>query len=343
MSQSSAAAMDAAGIGLASKNQASTLGGDAAGISLASMWVGFIAFAVAALLGFYQVIVRIDLIPALKSPALYFGSVSTHGVLMGFVLTTFLIMGYGYYTATTSLKQDLWSKPLAWFGFWLAVVGVLLAAGPLLTGNASVLYTFYPPLMAHPAFYIGATLLVVEGSGEGDTHQNYRELGYRKVPADELIDLDLEETGEYEDPEAERFPRIQLPRLIMDGFLISIPVLKDHSCCGVTLSIKNMVGVLPASRYSGYMSYKKSEVHNGDLDQAIADICRYRSPDLALIDGRIGMKGSHLAGTPCTPPKRVLIGGRNPWTADAAGARALGWNPEEIGHLQTTEQIFLSR
>ena len=48
---------------------------NAAGLSLASMWVGFIAFVVAALLGFYQVIERIDLIPALKSPELYFGSV----------------------------------------------------------------------------------------------------------------------------------------------------------------------------------------------------------------------------------------------------------------------------
>jgi cytochrome c oxidase subunit 1 len=99
--------------------------------------------------------------PAIESPEVYFASVSTHGVLMGFVLTTFVVMGFGYYTATTSLKQSLWSKPLAWFGFWLSVIGVLLAAMPLLTGNASVLYTFYPPLMAHPAFYIGAALLVV--------------------------------------------------------------------------------------------------------------------------------------------------------------------------------------
>jgi cytochrome c oxidase subunit 1 len=133
----------------------------AAGLGLANMWVGIVAFVAAALLGLYQVVERIDLIPALQSPALYFGSVSTHGVLMGFVLTTFLVMGYGYYTATTSLEQDLWNRPLAWFGFWLALLGTLLAAVPLLTGNASVLYTFYPPLRAHPAFYIGATLLVV--------------------------------------------------------------------------------------------------------------------------------------------------------------------------------------
>jgi cytochrome c oxidase subunit 1 len=133
----------------------------AAGLALANMWVGFIAFLAAAFMGLYQVAERSGVFPAIESPKLYFASVSTHGVLMGFVLTTFLVTGFGYYTATTSLRQAVWNKPLAWFGFCLSISGVLLAAMPLLTGNASVLYTFYPPLMAHPAFYIGAALLVV--------------------------------------------------------------------------------------------------------------------------------------------------------------------------------------
>ena len=186
-----------------------------------------------------------------------------------------------------------------------------------------------------------ATIVVVEGSGEGETHQNYRHLGYRKVPADDFIDLDREEIAEYAHPEAERFDRIWLPKLVTQGFLISIPVLKDHSTAGVTLSIKNMIGMLPASRYSGYWSFKKSAVHDGDLDQAIADLARYRAPDLALVDGRIGMKGSHLSGTPCTPQKRVLVGGRNPWAVDARAAWILGWSWEQIGHLRATRPLFV--
>ena len=133
----------------------------AAGLGLANMWVGFIAFAAAALMGLYQVVERSGFFPFAESEAVYFASVSTHGVLMGFVLTTFLVVGFGYYTATTSLDRPLWNRPLAWAGFWLCVIGVLIAAVPLLLGQASVLYTFYPPLMAHPAFYIGAALLVV--------------------------------------------------------------------------------------------------------------------------------------------------------------------------------------
>ena len=125
------------------------------------MWVAFLAFIVAIVLGLYQVANRSGFFPAIESHELYFASVSTHGVLMGFVLTTFFIMGFGYYTATAALKRPLWSKPLAWLAFVVALGGTVMAAIPLLTGKASVLYTFYPPLKADPLFYIGATLLVV--------------------------------------------------------------------------------------------------------------------------------------------------------------------------------------
>lgn len=134
-------------------------------LSLANLWVALAAFMVAVVLGVFQVVNRSGLFPDIESHTLYFASVSTHGVLMGFVLTTFLIMGFGYYTATTTLKRPLWSKSFAWLSFFVALGGTVLAAIPLLGGKASVLYTFYPPLKAHPMFYIGATLLVVGSWG----------------------------------------------------------------------------------------------------------------------------------------------------------------------------------
>ncbi|WP_150051016.1 MULTISPECIES: b(o/a)3-type cytochrome-c oxidase subunit 1 [Methylomonas] len=130
-------------------------------LALCHFWVAFAAFGLAAVMGLYQVVERSGFFGFLESREVYYASVSTHGVLMGFVLTTFFIMGFGYYVATTTLKLPIWNVSFAWGGFALSLLGVVLAAGPLLTGNASVLFTFYPPLMAHPAFYIGATLLVV--------------------------------------------------------------------------------------------------------------------------------------------------------------------------------------
>lgn len=130
-------------------------------LTLFNFWIAFGSFALACLFGLFQVLARSGLFGFLQSPPVYFASVSTHGVLMGFVLTTFFITGFGYYTAATSLKQPIWNPTLAWAGFLVSLTGVVLAAVPLLLGKASVLFTFYPPMQANVFFYIGATLLVV--------------------------------------------------------------------------------------------------------------------------------------------------------------------------------------
>jgi cytochrome c oxidase subunit 1 len=130
-------------------------------LALSHLWIAFGAFALANIFGVYQVLERSGLIPALQSPAVYYASVSTHGVLMAFVLSTFFIMGFSYVVADTSLKQPIAGLRLAWVAFWLAVLGTGLAAVTLLSGRASVLFTFYPPILANPIFYIGLALVVV--------------------------------------------------------------------------------------------------------------------------------------------------------------------------------------
>ncbi len=130
-----------------------------AGLALAHMWVAFSTFILASVLGAYQVLERAGLIPVWDEG--YYISVSAHGNIMAYVLTTFFIVGFGYYTAATSLKRPLWNPGLAWFGFLTMVVGVLMVVFALLTRQATVLYTFYPPLTAHWSYYIGAALLVV--------------------------------------------------------------------------------------------------------------------------------------------------------------------------------------
>lgn len=131
-------------------------------LSLANLWIAFVTFALAALMGLYQVAERSGLFPVIENIELYYRSVSSHGVIMGFVLTTFFIMGFGYWISHTSLKIPLWGGTrLGWTGFTIAFTGTAMAAILLLIGDASVMYTFYPPLRANPLFYIGATLLVV--------------------------------------------------------------------------------------------------------------------------------------------------------------------------------------
>jgi cytochrome c oxidase subunit I len=126
----------------------------------AHIWVAIAAFAVACLLGVWQMWARSPLEAPAHTAANYFRSVTLHGVSMAFVLTTFFIMGFGYYVAETALKRPVPGLTLAWAAFWMGIVGTLMAALSVITGNASVLFTFYPPLTATPWFYIGLVLVV---------------------------------------------------------------------------------------------------------------------------------------------------------------------------------------
>ncbi|MBV8095081.1 MAG: cbb3-type cytochrome c oxidase subunit I [Acetobacteraceae bacterium] len=62
------------------------------------------------------------------------------------------------------MPRPRWAKARwAWAGYALGVVGTLMAVATVFMGRASVLYTFYPPLIASPFYYIG-TVLVIAGS-----------------------------------------------------------------------------------------------------------------------------------------------------------------------------------
>lgn len=130
-------------------------------LTLAHLWVGFAAFAVAAVLGVWQMWARSPLPAPFLTAGAYFTSVTMHGVSMAYVLTTFVVMGFGYYVAETALGRPLPLPRLAWLGFALGIIGTVMAATMILTGNATVLFTFYPPLIASPFFYIGLVLVVV--------------------------------------------------------------------------------------------------------------------------------------------------------------------------------------
>jgi cytochrome c oxidase subunit 1 len=130
---------------------------------LSHLWVAFVVFGLAAALGVWQMWVRSPLAAPLDIPQRYYQSVTGHGVSMAYVLTTFFIMGFGYYVAETALKTEIPAKRWAWAGYWIAIAGVALTVAAIASGDASVLYTFYPPMTATVWFYVGL-VLVVAGS-----------------------------------------------------------------------------------------------------------------------------------------------------------------------------------
>jgi cytochrome c oxidase subunit I len=125
------------------------------------LFVAFLALGIGGLFGPLQALNRmgISLYPVFGIT--YYQGLTLHGVLVALVWTTFFICGFLVFVSVRSLARPLAGLACAWLAFFLMVLGVGATGYAMLTNQASVLYTFYPPLRAHPAFYIGLTLVVV--------------------------------------------------------------------------------------------------------------------------------------------------------------------------------------
>jgi uncharacterized protein (DUF362 family) len=94
------------------------------------------------------------------------------------------------------------------------------------------------------------------------------------------------------------------------------------------LSLKNLFGTLPGICYG----WPKNELHWRGIDNSIVDIAATRMPDLAIVDGIIGMEGDGpLNGTP--KPMGVLVMGCDLVAVDATCCRLMQLDPERVGYL----------
>lgn len=124
----------------------------------------FLALLVGALIGTLQALnyagVNVYDSPLLKPLVRsYYQGLSLHGVLNALVFTQFFISGFLLYLPARSLNVCINLK-FAWFSYAMMTAGLLTAAVPLLLNQATLLYTFYPPMQGSPVFYIGAAVMV---------------------------------------------------------------------------------------------------------------------------------------------------------------------------------------
>lgn len=122
---------------------------------------------------------------------------------------------------------------------------------------------------------------------------------------------------------------LYLPRTIVSAdVLISLPKLKTHHWAGATLSLKNLFGMLPGICYG----WPKNELHWRGIDNSIVDIALTRTPDLAIVDGIVGMEGDGpLNGI--AKPLGALVMGCDALAVDATCCRLMCLDPEKVAHL----------
>jgi len=123
--------------------------------------------------------------------------------------------------------------------------------------------------------------------------------------------------------------RLFLPRTVLShDFVVSMPKVKTHHWSGVTLSMKNMFGVVPGAKYG----WPKNILHWSGIQQSILDICATVPIHFVIADGIVAMEGNGpLAGT--SRPLHSIVLSDDPVAADATCARLMGFKPERIPYI----------
>jgi uncharacterized protein (DUF362 family) len=122
---------------------------------------------------------------------------------------------------------------------------------------------------------------------------------------------------------------LTFPGIFQDvDWIVSVAKMKTHHWAGVTLSMKNLFGVMPGI----YYGWPKNLLHHAGLGQAILDINATVKPHFAIVDGIIGMEGDGpIMGTP--RHTGVVVMGRNLAAVDATCARLMGLDPHRVHYL----------
>ena len=120
-----------------------------------------------------------------------------------------------------------------------------------------------------------------------------------------------------------------LPRHVREADLIvSVPKLKTHHWAGVSLSLKNLFGVVPGTRYG----WPKNTLHVNGIALSILGLHQILPPVLAVADGIVGMEGDGpLYGEPVE--HGLLAVGNDPVAVDTTCTQLMGFTSDEIDHL----------
>jgi uncharacterized protein (DUF362 family)/NAD-dependent dihydropyrimidine dehydrogenase PreA subunit len=174
----------------------------------------------------------------------------------------------------------------------------------------------------------GATPLLCESPGtEFDQEATYAILGLEAFCRRHEIGLvhpgapwlELRPAG------ARRLKRFRVPAHVAEACLINLPVLKTHVVSGMSLAMKNLMGLLPRE--------DRRTMHTLGIQQCIVDLNRGVRPDLSIIDGSVGQDGDgplygHAADL------GLLVAGRDSLAVDLTCCRLVQVDPLRVGHLR---------
>jgi uncharacterized protein (DUF362 family) len=198
-------------------------------------------------------------------------------------------------------------------------------------------------LVAHLADLGAREIVLAEGTSHNrDAEDLFRRAGYEALARRQgvrLVDLNYDDLTPVKcvNPKATLLREIALPRTIGEAdVLISVPKLKTHKLAGITLSLKNMFGILPGMVYG----WPKNTLHWNGIPLSICEINGTVKTHYTVVDGVVGMEGhGPIMGT--ARKAGVLVMGDNALAVDATAARVMGVDPARVDYLAMAHKLRL--
>jgi uncharacterized protein (DUF362 family) len=211
------------------------------------------------------------------------------------------------------------------------IAGAEVNTNPLLVGSA-----------AEAFLRLGAKNVLV-GEGPGHQRDTYLVLVESGLDAQlrsqkiRFVDLNRDELTKV--PTRANYTGLDhlwLPRSVLAAdFIVSMPKIKTHHWAGVTLSMKNMFGILPGTKYG----WPKNVLHWRGIHRSILDICTTAPIHFVIADGVVAMEGNGpLHGRARNLGKIVLAD--DPVAADCTCARLMGLDPRRVWHLDRAARFL---
>ncbi len=167
-------------------------------------------------------------------------------------------------------------------------------------------------------------------SGSSLTNEAFVATGIKEVCDKykvELINFDKTSVKETDAGEltGERF---FLPELLFEAdLIISVPKLKTHNLTLFTGAIKNLYGCIPGFRKAEYHKLYPNPV---DFAELIVDLYQAIAPDLAIMDGIVGLEGDGPGSSGNSCKIGALLGSRDLVALDAVAASYLGYKSDDV-------------
>ena len=194
---------------------------------------------------------------------------------------------------------------------------------------------------------------LIEQLDRVEVGDGFEAAGYRALLRDpdlagadlRIVDLNYDDAVELEPPGGGLVAETYwVPRTVREAsLLISVPVMKITGAVGMTVAVKNLIGIAPGLKY-GWSKMRGWPPESGSaglwhtpqtLDETMVDLAAVAGVDFAVVDGIVGMERERIRSQGGVPVRvNTILAGPDLLAVDAVAARLMGLNPADMEFLQ---------